>query len=96
MTRVERLHHQHRSSECGAPSDAVTKVPEDDAADGSDDEAQTEDGERGQQPRGGALFAEELGRDGGGKIAVEAEVVPLDEVADGGGGDGLPACLYPG
>ena len=55
-------------------------MPEDDRAEGADEEPDREDREDGQQPRGRVLPGEELGGEDGGEVAVDDEVVEFMKV----------------
>ena len=79
-------HQEHRQRERLLPADAITDMAEDEAADGPDDEADGEGGERQQRSHQRALIGEEgVVEDQAGRGRVQEEVVPLDGGADEAG-----------
>ncbi len=77
-------HEADDHDEGGPPPEAVAEPPEQYGADGPEEEREGERGVRGHQCLGAAapLVPEEVRGDDGGQAAVDAELVPLDEIAD--------------
>ncbi len=87
--RAYRHHHDGDHQHPLAP-DPITEWAEDEPAEGTHDERRCQRAERGDQvDRADAVAGIKDLRNGGGDVAVDAEVVPLHEVADGRALDGL-------
>ena len=82
-------HQQHGDRQHALAPDAVAEDAEDDAAQRTQGERHGEHREGLQQRQGRVARREEQRGDGHGEEAVDGEVEPLDEVADGRGGDHL-------
>ncbi|MND99903.1 hypothetical protein D3C80_922960 [compost metagenome] len=88
-----QTHQQHGDEEGVLASPQVAQPPEDDGAERTDREPGGE-GHQGEDIAGGLVHArEELGGDDRGQRAVEIEVVPFDDGADGGGENHQPVVL---
>ena len=82
-----RGHHDEGERQHTLPPQPVTKLPQDDAAQGTSDERHREHTQREQVLHGLSCFRQEDVTDEHGKITVDANVVPLHEVADHRTGD---------
>ena len=79
-------HRRHREGERRRAADAVTDMAEQRAADRPHHEADGEHAERRQHLGDLVLLGKEGAADRGGEVAVDGEVVPFEQVADGAGG----------
>src|SRR5438477_1219564 len=94
LVRGNEADHRRRQSHAGQrddervlPADLVAEPAEDEGAQGSDEEADREDGHGAEEGRHRMPLLEELDREDRGEAAEDVEVVPLDDVADGCGDD---------
>src|SRR6185503_11522400 len=81
---------QQNHDQGGPPADAVAEAAEECCPDGAEEEGERERGIRPDQALevGPAPGAEEVRRHDGGQEPIDAELVPLDEVADRTGHQG--------
>src|SRR2546425_187086 len=87
MNGRRQAHAGQRDDEGVLPPDLVTEPAEDERTQRPDQEADREDRHRAEKGRHRVALLEELDREDRGQAPEDVEVVPLDDIADGGGDD---------